>query len=276
MQVMAPRWMANVWRKRQPLNRNSEHSVLPNYGTVYLNHLIGEFESLKGQSNNDCACTLGQQIVDNARSGGVVTWGDTYVLERAVLVMLPDAEVHQRLWCLEARYRDAIGDSSAYDSYMKVDAPNLSPESIEHARARLDNLIRELYRLYTVIACREEMRSRLSDKAMGLAVALLVVVIAAIGLFRKVDSPLVPFAIVFMAGALGGAVSFERRVQSLPSRWGITGRFGGTLWRVRNISFAYYWWSVRNRLVPPVCSRARARIYFPEPGRAVWCSSIIV
>jgi hypothetical protein len=218
MQFTAPRWIANARLRHQPTNPNFEHSVLPSYGTVYLNQLVGEFESLKGRSVNDCACQLAQQIVDKARSGSDITWGDTYSLEKAVLVMLPDIEVHQRLWCLEARYRDAVGNSTAYDTYIKVDAAHLSPESIEHARARLDNLIHELYRLYTVIACREEMRSKLSKTAMYIAVCLLVVVIVCIGLFRKFDSPLIPFAIVFAAGAIGGAVSFERRVQSLPSR----------------------------------------------------------
>ncbi len=218
MQFTAPRWIARVWPRQQRSNPNFEHTVLPGFGKVYLDHLVGEFESLKGRSNNDCACRLGQEIVDKARSGGPVTWGDIYVLERSVLVMLPDAEVHQRLWCLEARYKDAVGNSTAYDTYMKVDAPHLSPESIEHARARLDNLIRELYRLYTVISCREDLRSRLSKKAMWIAVVLMGIVIACIFLLRKVDHPLVPFAIVFVTGAIGGAVSFERRVQSLPSR----------------------------------------------------------
>lgn len=49
MQFTAPRWIADVWPRRQPLNPNFEHSVLPSYGTVYLNHLVGEFESLMPQ-----------------------------------------------------------------------------------------------------------------------------------------------------------------------------------------------------------------------------------
>lgn len=218
MQFVAPLWIADVWRRRQRPNRNFEHSALPNYGTVYLNHLIGEFESLKGQSVDDCACQLGQQIVDKAKSGHVITWGETYVLERAVLIMLPDEEVHQRLWCLEARYRDAVGSSTPYDDYLKSETPHLYPESVGHIRARLDNLIRELYRLYTVIECREGMRSALSQKEMLFAMVLLGIAIVAIFVLRTHHPLLIPFVIVFAAGALGGAISFERRLQSLPSR----------------------------------------------------------
>jgi hypothetical protein len=219
MRLTAPVRIPFVNSRRQVENPNFEYSFLPSYGKVYLNHLLGEFESLKGQSKDDCACQVGQQIADKAKAGEALTWGDTYVLERAVLLMLPDLEVHQRLWCLEARYRDAVGNSTAYDSFMKVEASHLAPESIEHARARLDNLIRELYRLYTVIDCREHMRRHLSKTAsiaLGVICALSLSIAGGFT-FTRYSWP-VPFAIVFAAGAIGGAVSFQRRLQSLPSR----------------------------------------------------------
>ena len=151
-----------------------------------------------------------------------MSWGDTYELERAVLLMLPDLEVHQRVWWVEARYKDAVGSSTGYDSFLKVDAPHLSPETIEHSRTRLDNLIRELYRLYTVIDCRERMRSYLSKCEMWFVVPMLAaLILLTFGLrvyYRPYVAPQVPFLIVFAAGMLGGAVSFERRLQSLPCR----------------------------------------------------------
>jgi hypothetical protein len=166
------------------------------------------------------ACDSGQRIVDKAVAGEKLTWGDTYVLERAVFVLLPNSEVHQRLWCVEARYRDAVGDSTAYDNYLKVEAPNLTPESDEHARARLDNLIRELYRLYTVIECRQNMRTSLSRKAVVFTFFSLVALVS-LTLWRvhdHRDTPILLFAIVFASGSIGGAVSFVRRLQSLPNR----------------------------------------------------------
>lgn len=104
-------------------------------------------------------------------------------------------EVHQRLWCLEERDRDAVGNTMPYDNYLKLEGAHLSPESIQHTRARPDNLIRELYRLYTVVACREEMRSRLSRRAMVIASFLLVFVIASVATLKVLDSALIPLSI---------------------------------------------------------------------------------
>ncbi len=220
MSFILPRWVPFIVRGRQHSNANFQHSLLPGFGTNYLDHLIGEFESLKGASADKSACISGQRIVDKANGGERLTWGETYILERAVFLMLPITELRQRLWCVEARYRDAVGDSTAYDSYLKVEAPKLNPEGDEHARARLDNLIRELYRLYTVIDCRQNMRTSLSKKATFFTLGSLVVLIL-LTLTRVRHYPdtwLVPFATVFAAGAMGGAVSFIRRLQSLPNR----------------------------------------------------------
>jgi len=212
------RWLSFRRLRHTSSDSNFAHQSLPTYGKVYLNHLVGEFESLKGEARNDCVCQQGQQIVDRAKSGENITWGDIYVLERIVLVMLPDIEVHQRLWCLEMRYRDAVGDSTAYENFLRVDASDLGRESIPHARARLDNLIRELYRLYTVTACREHLRKELSRRATVFAVVLLGLIIGLIFITINRHPELSTFAIVYAAGALGGTVSFERKLQSLPSR----------------------------------------------------------
>jgi hypothetical protein len=209
-----------VSHKPKPPDPNFEFSALPGFGTNYLDHLIGEFVSLKGEAANNCACQLGQQIVDKARQGKTITWGDTYILERAVFLMLPDLEVHQRIWCVEARYREAAGNPTAYDNYLKLDAQHLGPEEkLDHARARLDNLIRELYRLYTVIDCRQEMRKHLSKVTFGFIVVLLSLVALVTGAIWYFRGPnwTAPFAIVFAAGCLGGAVSYVRRLQSLPT-----------------------------------------------------------
>ena len=140
--------------------------------------------------------------------------GDAYSLERAVLLMLPDDEVHQRLWCLEMRYRDAVGDSTAYDNFLNVDAQHLVSEQLPHARARLDNLIRELYRLYTVIACRENLRAKLSSEAMWSVVVAIVSLIVLMvvqqrvmgGADYSVRTPKDRFEMTLARGPLVGSV----------------------------------------------------------------------
>src|SRR5260370_7645280 len=80
--------------------------------------------------------------------------------------MLPTEYMHQRAWCLEVKYRDAVGNADAFDAFMKSESDDLKDETDAHLRARVHNMIRELYRLYTVISCRADMREGLSKRAL--------------------------------------------------------------------------------------------------------------
>jgi hypothetical protein len=185
---------------------------------VYLNHLVGEFHSLKALCNDARALNLAAEIVAKAEAGNVMTWGDAYALDEALAQMLPVEHLHQRAWCLEARYRDAVGNAEAYEAFMKAESAHLVNETEAHLRARVHNLIRELYRLYTVIACREGMREKVSLQAQGILIMILVgiavlSVLASTAGHHWVDI----WGLVFAAGATGGLVSMQRRLQALPS-----------------------------------------------------------
>jgi hypothetical protein len=56
---------------------------------VYLNHLVGEFNSLKGVCANVKALNLAEEIVKKSTSGKLMTWGDAYALDEALAEMLP-------------------------------------------------------------------------------------------------------------------------------------------------------------------------------------------
>jgi hypothetical protein len=219
------KWDSSLWgmmRRALKISKDPaellEYAALPSYGQVYLNHLVGEFESLKNLCQNVEALKLADQIAVRAAGGNIMTWGDAYALDDAITQMLPVEYLHQRAWCLEVRYRDAVGNAEAYDSFMKVESAHFVNESEAHIRARMHNLIRELYRLYTVIACRESMREELSLKARMtlLFILSLIAAFSVIASFTNhgwVDI----WGLVFAAGATGGLVSLQRRLQSLPS-----------------------------------------------------------
>jgi len=195
------------------------YAQLPSYGQAYMNQLIGEFKALKDVCANDKAAELAKELVIRAEAGDTMTWGDAYMLDTAIAQMLPEEYLHQRAWCLEVKYRDAVGNADAYDAFMKIEAPHLTEEKEEHLRARVHNIIRELYRLYTVISCREDMRERLSKSAMKtlvIVVALMIAIWGAdhfLGTLRYFDV----WCMVFTAGATGGLLSLQRRLQGLPS-----------------------------------------------------------
>jgi hypothetical protein len=206
------------------------HAELPAFGQAYLALLIAEFATVKDFCANDDqakeARNLAQDLVNRAEEEAM-TWGDAYMLETAIAQMLPTEYLHQRGWCLEVKYRDAVGNADAYDAFKKAEAEHLKTETPEHLRARIHNIIRELYRLYTVIDCRENMRQALSKSARN---TLMIVfgVLAGFWVFEYVLQSLHlnligdsfhygdAWSLVFAAGSIGGVVSLQRRIQSLP------------------------------------------------------------
>jgi len=203
------------------------YAKLPNYGQAYLDQLIGEYKVLKDICANHQAKDLAKGVVSRAEAGETMTWGDAYMLDTAIAAMLPEEYLHQRAWCLEVKYRDAVGNANAYDAFMKAEAPHLVHETENHLRARVHNLIRELYRLYTVISCREDMRDMLSREARR---TLLWIFLITTGLLfsdfltdrfeilKKLNFGFLDvWAVVFLAGGAGGLLSLQRRLQALPS-----------------------------------------------------------
>jgi hypothetical protein len=203
------------------------HAKLPGYGQAYMDLLIGEFNSLRDICANEKAKNLAYELVKRAEAGETMTWGDAYMLDTAIAQMLPREYLHQRAWCLEVKYRDAVGNADAYDAFMKAESPHLANETDEHLRARIHNIIRELYRLYTVISCREDMRETLSKSARD----TLQIVVATLAGFWVIEFLLSllklntiadsfhygdAWSLVFIAGAIGGVLSLQRRLQSLP------------------------------------------------------------
>jgi hypothetical protein len=200
---------------------------LPGYGRAYLNLLIAEFKSLRDVCVDEKAKDLAQEVISNAEAGETMTWGDAYMLDTAIAQMLPTEYLHQRAWCLEVKYRDAVGNADAYDAFKKDESPHLVGEKDDHLRARIQNMIRELYRLYTVIDCRENMREEISESSRK-TLFIVFVVLAGFWIVEFVlhslhyDNLANSFdyggvwGLVFTAGAIGGVLSLQRRLQSLP------------------------------------------------------------
>jgi hypothetical protein len=130
-------------------------------------------------------------------------------------------ELKERLWSVEKRYL-AIGTSADYAEHEKNLPLALATANDEHIRARIDALLRELYRLYTVTACRESMcnrASRIVTRIMLFFLAMLFIP-QAINDFKDgfSDLHITTILAVLSAGAVGGFVSAQRRVQGVSNR----------------------------------------------------------
>jgi hypothetical protein len=210
-------------RFSRKLPADLEYTKVPGFGLAYLDHLIGELETLKGgatgsgdANSGKPALALAESIVEQRHDGEKpITWGQVYALEKSLLQMQTPDELRARAWSIEARYQDAIGDAGAYKAYVKSIGGDPQAETEPVLRARVEGLLGELYRLYTVSSCREDLRRRLSKR-----VSISVIAVATILTLFAALNPLGLWTInmVVVSGALGGFVSFERRIQSLPSR----------------------------------------------------------
>jgi hypothetical protein len=215
-----PKWIGRLLKQRKA--RALAHVILPRYGLVFFNQLIGEYDSVPSRQTRDQeaegeARVLKDIYLNKTRD---LTWGDLYAFERLLLRLRTLPELRERLWAIEARYRQNTSES-AYNEHIKsapID-PATAPEDI--LRARIEVLLRELYRLYMVTACREDMRKRASKIITG---GMLVFV--AVFFIPQIVTDLRSGALVHIrtltavlaAGALGGFISAQRRVQSISNR----------------------------------------------------------
>jgi hypothetical protein len=197
--------------------------ALPGYGLIFLNHLVGEFDSCNASAPADPeayarAKSLKEVYLQGSR---VVTWGDLYAFERDVVRLTTGQELKERLWSVEKRFL-AIGTLTDYAEHAKNLPLVLETADDENIRARIGALLRELYRLYTVTACRESMRNRASKIVTWIMLTFLCLMfipqaIHDIGTgFSNLN--ITTILAVMSAGAVGGFVSAQRRVQSVSNR----------------------------------------------------------
>jgi hypothetical protein len=205
------------WFRKEP-DSDDDHAELPGFGKNYLHHLIGVFRSLRGQCHPD-VCEIVDKMEAKVNENKLVTWADVYVLDDLLTQIVPEDYLRERRWAVEARYRDAAGANNWYDAYLKRYPEQDNLEDASLLRARLRNLGRELYRMYTISGCRESMRTDLLSKAKNtfhwfLWIAIFVNLVFWFS-FHDSAAWVSHWCLVYVAGAMGALVSLQRRLQSL-------------------------------------------------------------
>ena len=215
-------WL-RILRRSKPGAPNMEDVALPDYGLVFLNHLVGEFESFDAASPVDAGAYARAKALHDVYGSGsrTITWGDLYSFERDVVTLTKGDELKERLWSIEKRYL-SMGTSAEYSEHNKTFPLTIGTASDEQIRARIDALLRELYRAYTVTGCREGMRNRAS-KIITATMLCFLAFLSIPQLIHDVRSGFESLRIttilaVMSAGGVGGFVSAQRRVQSVSNR----------------------------------------------------------
>ena len=189
---------------------------LPRFGLAFFNHLVGEFDSFTDRANLNSeafnkASQLREVYLSNTRT---LTWGDLTAMECLTLQLRTGPELQERFWAIQTRYREVAPREFFPQDADMIDRTVIRALPYDELRARIEVIACEFFRLCMLSMCRESMRAKASRRAW---IAMFVfLAIYSIGLFLalvyKLNSPL---AAVLFAGAMGGFISVQRRIQSV-------------------------------------------------------------
>lgn len=209
--VLATYFVWSYWHKSE-----FDHDLVevPKYANVYVEQVIFEYESL-GIATARSSDERASQIIKAYRSDGKTTWGELYGLER-LLVQLETTEcLRARIIHLRARHAALIGTAApalpAFDT--------AKPDADGHlVRAYVESALREVNRLLAVTACRERLRKRRLAYVATIGLFALSALITLAAFLRHMDfQQWIWLVLIPLVGALGGLISSQRRVQSIPS-----------------------------------------------------------
>lgn len=202
---------------------------LPPYGYRYLEHILGDvFAALKDDEQLPERIKAIQQKVELARaerSAGVkagqqatiLSWSDTYRLERYLLSRDGADALRRRAWFLRLKYREVLGQR-AFDAYTASKPPDETHATESELRADLERILIVLHRTYMLVPLREQMRTGV---VRTIAKWLLIVLVAALPVMAffasKGHSLISAILLVALAGAAGGFISLQQRIQRIPT-----------------------------------------------------------
>jgi hypothetical protein len=201
------RWLGVALRLRDPPN-------LPTYGWSYFDHLVAVYLTLNtADPRADAVIKKSRERPDD------LTWGDIFLLEDTNFFLMPPNLVDRSAWILRERFREIAG-STVYDKYLNSNFPKDTdtPAKASLLKADLTRVLDVLHWYYSLIPVRERIRTSLTVRCIIHVVAYTVL----LGLFLTwcnwhSYNFLAMLSCVLFFGIIGGFVSSQRRMQSLPN-----------------------------------------------------------
>jgi hypothetical protein len=204
-------------------------STLPDYGYRYFEHVVAEYQT-SGSAESSPPGRI-TEIVTRYQKNQPVTWADLYILEKHILRNQPLNLLRRRAWGLRANFREVVG-LRAYEGYISSRPPSEMDRDVteEAIRADLERLLGTLHWTYSLAPIRERIRSQILWVSL-LLLGLSLVVVKMLWHCTEIVSwwplqcgagasgkPLVATLLfVAFSGAVGGFVSLQRRIQSIPT-----------------------------------------------------------
>jgi hypothetical protein len=203
------------WRRLGVVLNLRDPPNLPHYGWSYFDHLIAVYVTLNtADTRADAVITKSSDRPDD------LTWGDVFLLENIVFSLQPPEVINRNTWIIRERFRE-IACPSVYEKYTNSNPPTESdtPAKLAILKADLTRILDVLHWHYSLIPMRERMRRSLTKHCI-LLVVLYTVVLGAFLLFvcrRHHFEFAAMLACVIYCGILGGFVSSQRRMETIPN-----------------------------------------------------------
>jgi hypothetical protein len=193
-----------------------EPPTLPSFAWSYFDHLAAVYLTLNATDDRvNAVITKAKEQADD------LTWGDIFLLENIVFSLQPADVVQRNAWIIRERFRE-IACPTVYNKYVASNFPTETdtPEKLSLLRADLTRVLDVLHWYYSLIPDRERLRKSLTASCLRWTLFYTVVLIAVLVscVFWKQPHPTVALAAcVVYWGIIGGFVSSQRRMQSIPS-----------------------------------------------------------
>ena len=202
------------WRRLGIALKLRDPPHVPKYGWSYFDHLVAVYVTLdRADKRADAVIKKSKEEPDN------LTWGDIFLLENVIFKLQPPEAVDRSAWIVRERLRE-IACPTVFAKYAESGVPveTNTPEKLALVRADLTRVLDVLHWHYSLIPMRERMRKALTQQCMGWIICYSVVLVGAlIWLYRCNFDFVAMLCCVIYWGIIGGFVSSQRRMQSLPS-----------------------------------------------------------
>jgi hypothetical protein len=187
---------------------------VPPYGWSYFDHLVAVYVTL-----NSADARADAVIKKSSERPDDLTWGDIFLLENVTFSLQPPDVVDRSAWILRERFREIAG-SSAYDKYVGSNVPRETdtPAKLSLLKADLTRILDVLHWYYSLIPIRERLRKSLTSACLAMVVVY-TLALAGILVWCNLHNAdfLATLTCVVYCGIIGGFVSSQRRMQSIPS-----------------------------------------------------------
>jgi hypothetical protein len=125
-------------------------------------------------------------------------------------------ELRERFWAVQSRYREVAPKTFSAQDPIITDPAIIHKLSADELRARIEVLACEFFRLCMLATCRESMRKKASTRLW--ITTLFFLGFFLVDLDPRIGNKTGTLSAVLLAGAVGGFVSAQRRIQGVTDR----------------------------------------------------------